>query len=196
IAVNNKGQVVARAGVDDNTYGDSMVGYHAVDDALDGYLRDDLWYLDGTLYRVAVSPVIERREGAYAGAVILGHEFDKDLADRLAENIGAQVAFYANDDAATSSSPAQVHQDVAAASQQWRAAGGAQADGDAATDCVENAPISVSAGGENYDVVFARLPGEAHEAGAFYAVFTEKPEGLGFVGTLNQITSGDLSFGN
>jgi hypothetical protein len=194
IAVNRQGLVAARSGIADTEYGDSLAGYHAIDDALDGYLRDDTWLLERKLYRVAASPVIEQREGAYAGAVVLGHEFDKELAERLAENIGAHVGFYANGEAVAASTPAQIHKDVLAAYASWRSSVDL-ANGDAATDCTQNAQLTIQAGDEAFNVVFARLPGEARMAGAFYAVFIPAPVGVGFGGTLSQITSDDMSFG-
>jgi hypothetical protein len=196
IATDRHGRVVARNGLDDKTYGDSLAGYYAVDDALDGYLRDDVWFLGGRLYRVAISPVIERRAGVYAGTVVLGHEFDGALAKRVTDNIGAHIAFYANGSVSAASHTAQVHKDVVAAYQAFADKQPDIHDGTALEDCSASEPFTVSAGNEVFNVVFARLPGEAREQGAFYATFSEKPEGLGFFGTLKQVTSNDLGFGS
>src|SRR5690606_42060654 len=89
-----RGRVVARVGVHDDRYGDTLAGYFLVDDALDGYMRDDLWLLGGKLYLVAGAPVIGNR---WAGAVIIGHEMDKELADRVVGQLGVHLVVYADD---------------------------------------------------------------------------------------------------
>jgi hypothetical protein len=195
MAVDRSGRVIARSGIDESRYGDSVRGYYAVDDALDGYLRDDVWYLNNTLYRVAVSPVIDRRVEQYAGVIVVGHEFNKALVERLKENTGADIAFYAKGVAAASSTSAQIHKDVTDAYGAFAAKAGDMTKGDAQEDCAENAHFDVDAGDQGFEVVFARLPGEAARQGAFYAVFTEKTEGKGFMGSLNEITNNDISFG-
>ncbi len=194
IALDRHGRVVGRAGIDANTYGDSMSGFYLIDDALDGYVRDDVWYYNKTMYRVAASPVIDRAQGSYAGVMLLGHEFNKALAERIDKNIGAYVGFYVAGNATASSHSAMIHKDVAAA--YAAATKDGLAEGSAQDDCSKAKPVSVSTGSESFNVVFARLPGEGQQAGAFYAVYTEKPVGVGFSGTLDQVTSNDLSFGN
>src|SRR5690606_15346171 len=80
ILVDGRGRVVARAGMDDQLYGDMLAGYYLVDDALHGYLRDDLWLIDNQLYLAAASPVISN---GYVGAVIIGHQVDKAFAEQF-----------------------------------------------------------------------------------------------------------------
>lgn len=191
ILLDRQGRVVSRAGPGDweKNYGDSMRGYYVVDDALSGYLRDDLWLIDETLYRVAASPVVHR--GQYAGAVILGHDIDREFASRLAKQLPVQVSFYAGGRSVGTSDPVQIHNDVVSGSKESRAAAT-----DRTSDC-QNEPFGVSGGGKNYSVLTARLPGEAGQTSeAFYSVFIERPSAFGFSGTLGQVKKDDLSMGN
>jgi len=194
IAIDHLGRVVARNGVDEDKWGDSVKGYFAVDDALDGYLRDDIWRYNNSLYRIAASPVIERRAGAYAGVIVLGHEFNNALAEKLTDSSGAFVAFYAAGGATASSNSATIHKDVVAGYEKViKTIGG---DGSAQEDCANGEPFVVGTDTESFNVMIARLPGEGRQADAFFAVYAERPKGVGFMGTLNQVTSNDLKFGN
>ncbi len=197
IAVDRRGRVIARVGIQEKRYGDYLKGYYAVDDALDGYLRDDVWYLNNTLYRVAASPVVEQRVQQYAGVVILGHEFNKDFSEKLKTSIGADVAFYVKGGATASSNSAQIHKDVATAYEKVAAARAADDKGTAESDCAgkDLESLTITAGDQTFNVRLARLPGEARGQDAFFAVFIDKPMNIGFMGTLSQLTSNDLSFG-
>lgn len=191
-----RGRVVARAGdaARKSKFGDSMAGYFLVDDALHGYLRDDLWLYENSLYRVAAAPVVRREVGVrdrYAGAVVLGHPVDTSLAEGLREQVRFDVSFYAGGSVKASSTPVELHKDVLEAH-------GAIAAGDRprTTDCAENKPFYVTAGNDDYAVVIARLPGEAAGSGAFYAVYSKRPKAVGFLGTLDAVDGNDLGFGN
>src|SRR4249919_732544 len=50
----------ARMKLDENDFGDYAAGRPLVDDALNGYLRDDIWAQNGTMYFVAAAPAIKR----------------------------------------------------------------------------------------------------------------------------------------
>lgn len=191
LLLDRRGRVVARwsqTGKGDDQYGQSLRGYYLVDDALAGYLRDDLWLLDGTLFRVAGSPVVTRNLD-WAGAVIVGHAVNKDFVTTLSGGLDVAVSFYANKESLASSDAVAIHQNVVEHF-------GDLADIEPGADCREGKPFDVSAQGKTYQVMLSRLPGEAGELGAFYAVYTEKPEGLGFMGTVSNVRSNDLSFGN
>lgn len=196
IAVDRHGRVLARVGIQDGEFGDSMAGYYLVDDALAGYMRDDVWYLNGTLYRVAAAPVVEQRELVYAGAVIVGHSFDKGLAEGVGGSAGAHVAFYAGGQAVTSSSDAAIHKDVVAQFEKLGVLQPGAPLGGEQKDCTAFEPFDVTAGDKTYRVAVARLPGEARERGAFYAVFREQQTGGGFMATLDEVKGSDVSFGS
>lgn len=190
------GRVVARAGrnADWTQYADSLEGYHIVKDALHGYLRDDLWLLDQTLYRVAAAPVVNREVGVrdrYAGAVVLGHPIDKDLAASLASQVRFNISFYVAGQAVANSTTEQLHKDMLDEFERVKGA-----DRDRVADCAENKPFMVSSGPDAYAALIARLPGEAAEQGAFYSVYVKRPKAVGFLGTLDAVDGKDLSFGN
>jgi hypothetical protein len=189
--LDRRGRVVARwspKGEGDDKYGQSLAGYYLVDDALAGYLRDDLWLIDGTLYRVAGSPVVTRQLD-WAGAVIVGHAVNKDFATSLAGGLDVSVSFYANQESVASSDAIAIHKEVAGHITDLENL-------EPGTDCREGKPFDASAQGTTYSVLLSRLPGEAGELGAFYSVYTEKPKGLGFTGVVDNVRSNDLSFGN
>jgi hypothetical protein len=102
--IDRKGRVVARVKLDENDFGDTAAGRPLVDDALAGYLRDDLWAMNGTMYFVSAAPVIKRDPPvAYAGAVVLGHKVTNELAQKLVSSLNVDVGFYlGNDDVAGS----------------------------------------------------------------------------------------------
>jgi hypothetical protein len=188
LALDARGRVVARSSQgEDNLYGDSLRGYYLVDDALDGYLRDDLWIVGGKLYLVAAAPVITAHEPDWAGAVVIGEEVNKEFASELAEQLHVNLTFYAAGEAVAASHPAQLHEEMLARAQK-------QLKGPAGSDCKATASFSLSSGDESYQVLLARLPGEAGALGAFYSVYVPQEKAIGFTGTIKAVTKNDLSF--
>lgn len=186
--VDGQGRAVARVGMDEKHYGDMLAGYYLVDDALDGYLRDDLWLLDGKLYLVAASPVIGNR---WAGAVVIGHLMDKDLVEKLVTQLGVHLTIYAGNQPVATSNAVPIHEEVLRAH-----AGASSGDGPVVEDCHVNEPFELTAGKQTYTALTARLPGEAGAQGAFFTVFLERPDALGLLGTLSAVVGDDLAFGN
>jgi hypothetical protein len=187
LALDNKGRVVARTGGSDD-YNDNMRGYYLIDDALAGYLRDDLWLLGRRLYAVAGSPVVTNSYPLeLAGAVVTGREITNDFAAGLQRSLGVEVAFYAGEEALAASSSAQIHEDVVKQT--------VSSAPDNPVNC-SGQPIQVATGGEVYDVLLARLPGEAGVLGAFYAVYAPRNKQTGFAGTFDALTKEDIGFAN
>ncbi|MEI8256791.1 MAG: MXAN_5187 C-terminal domain-containing protein, partial [Deltaproteobacteria bacterium] len=63
--------------------------------AIDGYVRDDTWELQGRVFRIAARPIIDH--GHYAGAVVHAREIDDAFVRRLSEALGgASVAFFSS----------------------------------------------------------------------------------------------------
>ena len=56
-AVNRDGQVVASLGFDNVSEDFELGGYAAVNDAIHGWLRDDVWLLGSKMYIVVARPV-------------------------------------------------------------------------------------------------------------------------------------------
>ncbi len=184
--LDTQGRVVARSNLDDKSYGDSMRGYYVVQDALDGYVRDDLWMMQDGLYRVAAAPVLTDKL-KWAGAVVLGRNMDKAFASTLSKSIDANINFYVAGDSVASSNPVQIHKEVISASDELTGLEEGQ-------DCAASSIVPVKAGDDSYRVVSARLPGEAGEQGAFYSVFVKQEAALNFMGMLKASKKGDLSF--
>lgn len=188
--IDKRGRVVARVRLDENEFGDYMAGRPLVDDALAGYLRDDLWAQNGTMYFVSASPAIKRDPPvAYVGAVVLGHKVTNELAQKLVSSLDVELGFYlGNDDVAGSKTMAIDHGKMLDALNSLK--------GDMGTDCQANRPISVRASNEDYTALVARLPGEAALKQAHYAVLIKQQASIGFAGTLKVVSKSDLSFGN
>jgi hypothetical protein len=188
--VDRRGRVLARVGIDEGDFGDLWTGRPLVDDALAGYLRDDLWVAKDRLFLVSASPVVRRDAPAgYVGAVVLGHAVTKELSDKLVGSLDVQIGFYIGESSVASSSSEVLDEDALLAAVP---APGVEMGG----DCARNDPFNLTAGKEDYTAVVARLPGEAQARRAFYTVFIERPKTIGFAGTLGAVTKSDLSFGN
>ncbi len=97
-AVDRDGHVVAAVGYDAIAGNDDfeLGGYPAVNDALHGWLRDDVWVLGSKMYVVVARPVeydaTQRPAGAIVGLKEVNNKFAEDLAKRARTN----VAFYAS----------------------------------------------------------------------------------------------------
>jgi hypothetical protein len=191
ILIDKKGRVVSRLKIDEDDFGDVVAGRPLVDDALAGYLRDDLWTQNGTMYFVSGAPVIRTNPPIdYVGAVIVGHKVTNDLAADLSHRLSAvdtQVAFYlGNDDVAASKPLSLDHKPMLDALKNLTG-------GDMSRDCEVNKPLSVTAGSDAYTAMVARLPGEARARGAYFAVFAKTAQSRGFAGTLDAVRKSDLS---
>ena len=187
ILIDRRGRVVARVHIDDNDFGDIAAGRPLIDDALAGYLRDDVWAQNGTMYFVSAAPVV--KQGAYAGAVVLGHQVTNQLAQTLVKSLDVDMGFHlAGDGVAGSKTIAFDHTALQAAL--------GKLGEDLATDCQMVHPIDVHAGADDYTAIVARLPGEAQARHAYYSVIIKRPDALGFFGTLNAVKQNDLSFDN
>jgi hypothetical protein len=194
ILLDRSGRVVARVGGDrEGAFGDSLAGRAIVDDALAGYLRDDLWAGKNALFLVAAAPVIKRDPPvAYEGAVVLGHAVSQTLAAHLVKSLDVDIGFYLRDQKTaslvTKSGDANLPPDKLATAIPTAP--------DIAGDCNAKGILDLSSGDKDYSALLARLPGEARHQDAFYAVYTAKPSALGFAGTLGAVKNNDLGFGN
>ena len=191
ILIDHRGRVVAQVKLDENEFGDTVAGRPLVDDALAGYLRDDLWTQKGTMYLVSGAPVIRTNPPIdYVGAVVLGHKVTNELAADLAHRLSAvdtQVAFYLGaEDVAASKPLALDHKPMTDALATLSGP-------DLSHDCAANNQLTVAAGGDTYTAMIARMPGEAMSHGAYYAVFAKTVQARGFGGTLDAVRKSDLS---
>ncbi|HVK82976.1 MAG TPA: MXAN_5187 family protein [Kofleriaceae bacterium] len=186
--IDRKGRVVARVGIDSKDFGDVVAGRPLVDDALAGYLRDDVWAHNGTMYFVSAAPVIKRDPPVpYVGAIVLGHAVTSDLSKRLVGSLAVDLGFYLGKDAVVGSRTLTVDQ-APMLGVISKATGE-----DLRADCSASPLLPVTNGKENYTAVVARLPGEVQAKQGYYAVFIKRPEAIGFAGMLGKITKGDIS---
>ncbi len=189
--IDRKGRVVARVRLDENDFGDYMSGRPLVDDALAGYLRDDLWAQNGTMYFVSAAPTIKRDPPvAYVGAIVLGHKVTNELAQKLVSGLNVDVSFYLGNDGVAGSKTAALDQ------AKMQTAVAALKDADISKDCQSSHPIDLRTHNEDYTALVARLPGEAQMRQAYYTVMLKKPAAIGFAGTLKVVRKSDLSFGS
>lgn len=96
-AVDRDGQVVAEVGYDAAAGNDDfeLGGYPAVNDALHGWLRDDVWSLGSKMYVVVARPVEYDATQRPAGAIVGLREVNKKFAEDLAVRTRTNIVFYA-----------------------------------------------------------------------------------------------------
>jgi hypothetical protein len=188
--IDKRGRVVARIKLDENDFGDYVSGRPLVDDALAGYLRDDIWAQNGTMYFISAAPSIKRDPPvAYVGAVVLGHKVTNELAQQLVSTLNVDLGFYlGDDDVAGSKTLAFDKTKMASAVTTLK--------GDRGGDCTTGRPVDLHTKSDDYTTLVARLPGEAEMRQAYYAVMVKKPASIGFASTLKVVSKSDLSFGN
>jgi len=164
-AVDQHGRVVAyigyaqASGMEDFELG----GYPVVADALHGYVRDDTLVLD-RMYRVVARPVEYDLASMPAGAIVGARVIDDRFARELSQRTGAAVAFYANGQRSAAGSPAEF------ATANLDAIVGDLTDLEQDKDYHEKGRSSVREIGGMIAVQYTRLPGEAWQLGAGYAV--------------------------
>ncbi len=164
-AVDQNGRVVAHLGYEQASGMDDfeLGGYPVVADALHGYIRDDTLVLD-RLYRIVARPVEYDLGQMPAGAIVGARIIDDRFARALSKRTGAAVAFYARGQNVASAAPegfdkGQLDQIVADLKNLKND-----------KDYQKKGRSNVRTIGGLLGVVYARLPGEAWQLGAGYAV--------------------------
>lgn len=94
-ALDTEGEVVAT--LDKSAMGSEQLDkMPLVQDALRGFMRDDVWVYNGEVYRMAARPVFDG--GRYVGAVVHGMLIRDELAKRLGSKLpNASVVFFFRD---------------------------------------------------------------------------------------------------
>ncbi|HYO95504.1 MAG TPA: MXAN_5187 family protein [Polyangiaceae bacterium] len=164
-AVDQHGRVVAHLGYEQASGMEDfeLGGYPVVADALRGYVRDDTLVLD-RVYRVVARPVEYDLSQPPAGAIVAARIIDDRFARELSSRTGAAVAFYAHGQRAASGAPegfdpSQLDQIVGDLGQM-----------DSDPEYQEKGRSKVRVIGKMLSVQYTRLPGEAWQLGAGYAV--------------------------
>jgi hypothetical protein len=190
-AVDQHGRVVAylgyaqASGMEDFELG----GYPVVADALHGYVRDDTLVLD-RMYRVVARPVEYDLAAMPAGAIVGARVIDDRFARELSQRTGAAVAFYAHGQRAAAGSPA----DFATAN--LDAIVGDLTDLEQDKDYQAKGRSGVREIGGMIAVQYTRLPGEAWQLGAGYAVARQPAAVSGPLGFFGKADDKDKKEGN
>jgi hypothetical protein len=185
-AVAQSGEVIAHIGFDQaiNSPDFELGGYPVVADALHGYVRDDTLMFD-RLYRVVARPVEFELGQLPAGAIVGAHVVDDAFADELAERTGAAVAFYAGGKRLAAGMPSGVQHE--ALNQLVTDLPSLDAD----KSYQEKGRSEVHELADGMAMVYARLPGEAWQLGAGYAVARQGYRIGGLGGVLSRADSKD-----
>ena len=144
-----------------------MAGRPLVDDALAGYLRDDLWAQNGTMYFVSAAPAIKRDPPvAYVGAVVLGHKVTNELAQKLVSGLNVDVGVLPRQRRRRRQQDARVRP-----REDDQTSLATLKDADLAKDCQSSQPIELRASNEDYTGA-RRAPARrsADRKQAFYTV--------------------------
>jgi hypothetical protein len=164
-AVDQAGRVVAYLGYEQASGMSDfeLGGYPVVADALRGYVRDDTLILD-RIYRVVTRPVEYDTGSMPAGAIIGARIMDDRFARELSSRTGAAIAFYANGERVSSGAPegfatGQLDQIV-----------GDMASIDQDEEYKDKGRSKVRTIGGLLGVQYSKLPGEAWQLGAGFAV--------------------------
>ncbi len=162
-AVDANGRVVGAVGIEQDDW--ELGGYAVVADALHGWSRDDAWVWNGRILRVVARPVETEAGGEPVGAVVAAKYVDEAFAKGVSARTGATVAFYA--DRARCATGDTEGMQTAVLDQITRDLGTIEED---VGYSGSNGRSKVRKLTEHVGVVYTRLPGEAWQLGAGFAV--------------------------
>ncbi|HTQ06033.1 MAG TPA: MXAN_5187 family protein [Polyangiaceae bacterium] len=190
-AVDQNGRVVAYLGYEQASGMEDfeLGGYPVVADALHGYVRDDTLVLD-RMYRVVARPVEYDLASMPAGAIVGARVIDDRFARELSQRTGAAVAFYANGQRAAAASPADFN------TANLDAIVGDLTDLEQDKDYHDKGRSGVREIGGLIAVQYTRLPGEAWQLGAGYAVARQPAAVAGPLGFFSKADDKDKKQGN
>jgi hypothetical protein len=165
-AVDRYGRVVARIGFDEASGIEAfdLGGYPVVADALHGWVRDDMWALDERVFQVVSRPVEGDTSQPPAGAIVGLRELDNKFAMKVALRTHAAVAFFTDGTRVRSAAPENFD------ASQLDAILGDKDRLKTDEPYQKNGVSDVRILQGNLGVIYARLPGEARELGAGFAV--------------------------
>jgi hypothetical protein len=187
IAVDDRGRVVARVGDRESEYGDAIGGAEVVADALRGYQSDDVWGAGGKLRRIAAAPVLSRTRDRIVGAVLVGAETGKRLAELWKKNLGVDIAVLLKKQILSATLPeatlAQLPDLVDARKGEIAQARRSRA-------------LSLPVGGDRLLAVAAPFTGQAGEQDAYYVLMGRMEPASNPWALLSSTAADDLRWGN
>jgi hypothetical protein len=186
-AIDRDGQVVGQYGFDSWGTSDDfeLGGYTAANDALHGWLRDDIWVFGGRMFLVVARPVEYDAAQRPVGAVIGLQEVTKRFLDDLARRTRTNIAFYTSGRRVAAGSSTEGFD-----SEKFDAIAGDLKTVDDKT-YLDGSRSDVRMLGEDLGVIYARLPGEAWGLGSGFAVARTKTALGGPLGFINKADDPD-----
>jgi hypothetical protein len=185
-AVDNKGRVVARIGERESEHGDPIGGIEVIADALRGYLSDDVWGTGGKLQRMAAVPVLSKSRDRIVGALFVGAEAGKRLAEVWKKNLGVDVAILLKGQVVASTVPEAVLSELPRLVEQRAAE---------LAEHKRTRPVPLTVGADRLFAMAAPFAGVAAEQGGLYALIDTLPPASDPLGLLTSTTADDLRWG-
>ncbi len=186
-AVDARGRLIARLGEREGESGESLAGIEVISDALRGYLSDDVWGAGGKLQRVAAVPVLSRARDRIVGALWVGAETGKRLAEVWKQNLGLDIAILLRGKVATSTVPEALISGLPAKIEERK---------QEITDSRRTRPISFNVGSDRLLAVAAPFIGQAGEQGGLFALIGKVSPASSPFALMDTTTAEDLSWGN
>jgi hypothetical protein len=171
-AVDRDGRVVAEIGyaAADKFDDFELGGYSSVNDALHGWLRDDVWIWNGVIYRVAARPVETDTAIPPVGAIVGIRAMDRKYAQEIVKDTQTNVVFYAggqkNDGAGVDGFPEDLFNQIGPEL--------AKIDNDETYKTKGHTEIRDLDKTGSLGAVFAKLDGDGWDLGAGYAVLRQR----------------------
>ncbi|HEY0706354.1 MAG TPA: MXAN_5187 family protein [Polyangia bacterium] len=186
-AVDARGRVVARIGEREADAGDSLAGIEVVGDALRGYLSDDVWGAGGKLQRVAAVPVLSKARDRIVGALFVGIETGKRLAEVWKKNLGVDIAILLRGQIQTSTVPESFLANLPTMIEE-RA--------NEIKEAKRTRPVQFDVGSDRLLAVAAPFIGQAAEQGAYFVLIGKMSPASDPLALLSTTTADDLKWGH
>lgn len=185
-AVDARGRIVARIGDGENEFGDSQAGVEILADALRGYLSDDVSGVDGKLQRLAATPVLSKTRDRIVGAVAVGAETGKRLAELWKKNLGVEVAVLLRGQVVSSTLPESFLSTVTGLIEQRRPE---------MIEAKRTRAIPFLVGPDRLLAVAAPFAGQASQQEAYYVLIGKPEPASNPLQLLSNTTADDLRWG-
>ncbi len=187
IAVDLTGRVIARVGQHEAEFGDSIGGLEVVDEALRGYLSDDVWGANAHLVRVGAVPVLAKSRDRIVGVLVVEAETGKRLANVWKKNLGVEVAILLRGQVTSSTMSEALLGSLAELVAQHK---------DEITSAKRTRPIAMVLGNDHLLGVAAPFAGQAAEQDAYYVLIGKQAPASDPMALITTTTADDLKFGH
>jgi len=187
VALDASGRVVARVGQDEANFGENIAGAELVDDALRGFLSDDVWGIGGHLLRVAGAPILSKSRDRIVGALYVGAETGDGFAERLKKNLDVDVALLLRGKVVASTLPTEFLGQLGEMVDQHKAE---------IESLKRTSALPIEVGADTYLAVAAPFPGQASQQQAYYVLIGKKPARADVKSLLASTSARDLRWGS